>query len=63
MIVTPQDISQTTPRFIQQSSPLRSKDLRDLALDSLAESHWIRMVKKENQTIIEVNPQAITAWN
>ena len=53
----------TTPRFIQQSSPLRYKTQRNTALEILAENHWIRMDKKGNQTMIEVNPQAITTWS
>ena len=56
-------LQQTTPRFIQQSSPIRDKTQRNTALDILVENHWIRMDKKGNQTLIEVNPQAITAWS
>lgn len=56
-------LQQTTPRFIQQSGPLRYKTQRNTALEILAENHWIRMDKKDNQTMIEVNPQAITAWD
>lgn len=56
-------LQQTTPRFIQQSSPLRYKAQRNTALDILVENHWIRIDKKDNQTMIEVNPQALLAWN
>ncbi|MBX9706083.1 MAG: DUF3987 domain-containing protein [Gammaproteobacteria bacterium] len=56
-------LQQTTPRLIQQSSPLRYKTQRDRALELLAENHWIRMDKQENQTLIKVNPHALTAWN
>ena len=34
-----------------------------LAANILAENHWIRMDKKDNQAMIEVNPRAITAWD
>lgn len=46
----------TTPRTIQQSSPLRSRERRDNALEILIEHHWIRMANYDNQTVIEVNP-------
>lgn len=39
------------------------KTQRNTALEILAENHWIRMDKKDNQAMIEVNPQAITAWD
>lgn len=57
------NLQQTTPRVIQQSSPVRDKTQRDTALEILAENHWIRMNKKDNQTMIEVNPHAITTWD
>lgn len=46
-------LQQTTPRFIQQSGPLRYKTQRNTALEILAENHWIRMDKKDNQAMIE----------
>ena len=46
----------TTPRTIQQSSPLRNRERRDNALEVLIEHHWVRMVNRDNQTMIEVNP-------
>lgn len=52
-------LQQTTPRFIQQSSPLRYKTQRNTALEILAENQWIRMDKQDNQTIIKVNPHVI----
>ena len=41
-------LQQSTPRFIQQSSPLRYKAQRNTALDILIENHWVRMDKKDN---------------
>jgi hypothetical protein len=46
----------TTPRTIQQSSPLRQRERRDSALEVLVEHHWVRIVTRDNQTVIEVNP-------
>ena len=46
----------TTPRKIQQSSPLRNRERRDNALEVLIEHHWVRLVSRDNQTFIEVNP-------
>ena len=56
-------LQQTTPRFIQQSGPFRYKTQRDTALEILAENHWIRMDKKDNQVMTEVNPHAVNAWD
>ena len=49
-------LQRTTPRFIQQSSPLRQRNRRDDALEVLIEHHWVRIVNQGNQTLIEVNP-------
>lgn len=49
-------LRQTTPRAIQQSSPLRQRERRDSALSVLIEHHWVRLVNRDNQTMIEVNP-------
>jgi hypothetical protein len=51
-------LQETTPRSIQQSSPLRIKEQRNNAIAILIEHHWIRKTIKNKQTIIEVNPKA-----
>lgn len=56
-------LQQTTPRAIQQSSPLRNKDQRNKALETLIEHHWLHLARKEGQTIVEVNPKAISFWS
>lgn len=45
-----------TPREILQLSPLRTKALRDNALETLIEHHYIRLIKSGNKTRIELNP-------
>lgn len=50
------DLAKTTPRHLQQFSPLRDKSRRDRALELLTEHHMIRLSHSENKTIIEVNP-------
>lgn len=52
----------TTPRTIQQSSPVRDKDQRNHALNMLIEHHWIRIQKEGGKTVITINPQAMASW-
>jgi hypothetical protein len=49
-------LRETTPRIIQQSGPLRQRARRDNALSVLVEHNWIRLGNRNNQAIIEVNP-------
>lgn len=50
---------QTTPREIQQFSPIRDKKARDEALELLANHNYIRINKKSQKTVVELNPHAI----
>ena len=54
--LTEKNLVETTPRYLQQFSPLRDKARRDQALDLLTEHHMIRIESRENKTLIEVNP-------
>lgn len=47
---------ETTPRAIQQLGPIRQRIRRDNALAVLIEHHWVRLSHKNNQTLIEMNP-------
>lgn len=49
-------LRETTPRILQQSGPLRQRSRRDNALSVLIEHQWVRLVNRNNQTLIEVNP-------
>lgn len=49
-------LRQTTPRAIQQASPIRQRERRDNALSILVEHYWVRFINRDNQTLIEVNP-------
>jgi len=49
-------LRETTPRAIQQSSPIRQRVRRDNAISVLVEHHWVRLIHRNNQTMIEVNP-------
>ncbi|HAU1484595.1 TPA: DUF3987 domain-containing protein [Legionella pneumophila] len=46
----------STPRDILQLSPLRTKEQRDNALETLIEHQYIRLTKTGNKTLIEINP-------
>ncbi|MDA9271948.1 hypothetical protein N9Q05_01010 [bacterium] len=54
------ELQQTTPRAIQQSSPIRQKIQRDNALSVLIEHQWVRFISRDNQTIVEINPNVLT---
>ena len=41
-------LRETTPRAIQQSSPIRHRERRDNALSVLVEHHWVRLTNREN---------------
>lgn len=43
-------------RAIQQLGPIRQRVGRDNALSVLVEHNWIRLANRNNQTMIEVNP-------
>lgn len=47
----------TTPREILQFSPLRNKEQRDNALETLMEHQYLRLVKTGNKTRVELNPK------
>ncbi len=49
-------LRETTPRAIQQSSPIRQRERRDNALSVLVKHHWVRLINRDKQTMIEVNP-------
>jgi len=49
-------LRETTPRAIQQSSPVRQRERRDNALSVLVEHDWVRLINRDNQAMIEVNP-------
>ena len=46
----------TTPRDILQFGPLRNKEQRDNALETLVEHQHIRLIKTGNKTLITLNP-------
>ena len=49
-------LHETTPRAIQQLGPIRQRARRDNALSVLVEHNWIRLMNRNNQAVIEVNP-------
>lgn len=53
------DKYQTTPREIQQFSPIRDKKARDEALELLVNHNYISISKRNQKTVIELNPRTI----
>ncbi|WP_242603906.1 YfjI family protein [Legionella impletisoli] len=53
------DKHQTTPREIQQFSPIRDKQARDEALELLANHNYIRINKQNQKTVVKLNPYAM----
>jgi hypothetical protein len=48
----------TTPRFLQQYSPIRDKQRRDKALQMLIDHHYLGETKIDGKTVLLVNPMA-----
>lgn len=49
-------LTETTPRYLQQFSPIRDKQRRDLALKNLSELNYLRTEKHQGKTILTINP-------
>jgi len=49
-------LSETTPRYLQQFSPIRDKSRRDLAIQTLSELNYLKTEKREGKTILTINP-------
>ncbi len=50
------ELSETTPRHLQQFSPIRDKMRRDLAIKSLSELNYLRAEKLQGKTTLIINP-------
>lgn len=49
-------LSKTTPRYLQQFSPIRDKSRRDRAIQMLAELHYLKTEKCGGKTMLTINP-------
>ncbi len=49
----------TTPRFLQQYSPIREKQRRDKAVQMLIDHHYLCETKMDNKTTLIVNPRIV----
>ena len=47
----------TTPRFLQQYSPIREKQRRDHAIRMLIDHHYLNETRSEGKTVLLVNPR------
>jgi len=52
-------LTETTPQYLQQYSPIRDKKRRDKAIDNLIESCYLRQSKQMKKTILLTNPKAL----
>ena len=46
----------TTPRFLQQYSPIRERQRRDKAIEMLADHHYLYESKADQATVLLLNP-------
>ncbi|HAT8252099.1 TPA: DUF3987 domain-containing protein [Legionella pneumophila] len=53
------DKKHTTPREIQQFSPIRDKQTRDESLELLVNHNYIKICKHNQKTVVELSPYAI----
>ncbi len=49
--------SSTTPRFLQQYSPIREKQRRDKAIQMLIDHHYLSETMADSKTVLLVNPR------
>jgi hypothetical protein len=49
----------TTPRFLQQYSPIREKQRRDKAIQMLIDHHYLNETNSDGKTVLSVNPRAL----
>lgn len=54
-------LTKTTPRHLQQYSPLRDKIRRDRAITNLSELNYLKAEKYQGKTILRVNPHVLKA--
>ena len=57
--LTSKALQKTTPRYLQQYSPLREKTRRDKAIHTLIGSNHLQEIKYEGKTFLLVNPHAL----
>jgi hypothetical protein len=50
-------LDDTTPRYLQQYSPIREKERRNKAIELLIENHYLCESKSNGKTILLINPQ------
>ncbi|MBY0379690.1 MAG: DUF3987 domain-containing protein [Burkholderiales bacterium] len=50
------DLQETSPRYLQQYSPLREKSKRDKAISLLIDHHFVKEIVVDNKTILLINP-------
>lgn len=51
------ELLETSPRYLQQYGPIREKILRNRAIQTLIEFHYMREIKQEGKTLLLVNPK------
>lgn len=55
--INEKNFSSTSPRFIQQYSPIREKQRRDKAIRMLIDHHYLNETKVNGNTILLINPR------
>jgi hypothetical protein len=55
--ITEKGFTTTTPRFLQQYSPLREKQRRDKAIQMLMDHHYLREIKIDGKIALLINPR------
>ncbi len=57
--ISEKGFTSTTPRFIQQYSPIREKHRRDKAIQMLIDHHYLNESRSEGKTTLLVNPRIV----
>lgn len=52
------ELTETSPRYLQQYSPFREKKRRDHAVQILSEYYYLKEIKRDGKTVLLVNPKS-----
>lgn len=55
--ISEKGLTSTTPRFLQQYSPIREKQRRDKAIQMLIDHHYLNETRSDGKTALLVNPR------
>jgi hypothetical protein len=52
------ELTQITPRYLQQYSPLRDKAKRNAAIEVLLENYYLQEIHQDGKIMLMINPKS-----